>query len=91
MEPTDARKTAQSLIDQGYKSTSNKYRFVARLPEGMTGLEALKQVAPDYYEHMMRRIECEAVAQYLRAYSKDYIVLTPEEFMAFKQLGGEVA
>jgi hypothetical protein len=37
-------KTAQELFDEGWRVTSRQHRLVARLPPGMTAVEALIQV-----------------------------------------------
>lgn len=76
-----------------WKGTSNKYRSVARLPEGMTGVEALKQYAPDEYRHTMARLEQQAADTFRRIYADRvdgcHRELTVEEWQAFKAAGGE--
>lgn len=42
-EPTEEEyATARTLVEEGWFSISRKYRIVVRLPEGMTGREALR-------------------------------------------------
>lgn len=92
--PNDAEKEkARELIRKGYKQTSSKYRHVARLPEGMNGIEALQEVAPEVYARFLAQVEQMAAATYLRIYARpeDRETLTPAEFKAFKAAGGEPA
>lgn len=91
-EQSDIQKKVQGLIDQGYMQVSHKYRSLAKLPEGMTGLEALAKFAPDFHKDLVRRMEAQARSQFLRVYSKEEsIELTQEEFAVFKKLNGPVA
>lgn len=84
--------TAEEMIAQGYKSTSNKYRTVARLPPGKTGIEALREVSPHEYRDIMRQLEQRCADRYRCIYAEkngDQLELSPEEFTAFKRAGGE--
>ena len=86
--------SVQELIDQGYESTSNKYRTVARLPPGKTGVEALREVSPHDYALIVYRIEQQCASAYRRIYAQrngDQIELSVEEFRQFKQAGGKVS
>lgn len=47
----------QKLIDAGYVQTSNRYRSVARLPEGKTAIQALIESDPVMGQDLMRRLE----------------------------------
>lgn len=96
---------AELLIRLGYKSVSNKYRLVVRLPDGMTGNQALRWGQVEYakmtkrlvdapYENMKDR---EAAGLFMRVYScytfAEHLCrhLTWGVFRAFKKLGGESA
>jgi hypothetical protein len=84
----------EELIAEGYQSTSNKYRTVARLPAGKNGIEALREIAPSEYHHIMERIEQECARTYRRLYAEkhgDQLELSIEEFQAFKRAGGKVS
>lgn len=81
------------LAEQGYKSTSNKYRYVARLPVGKTGIEACLALGGDaaaFARNTFANAEHAATAQYLRVYApaEDKIELTKEEFDEFRRSGG---
>jgi len=93
-------KEAQALIDQGYHQTSRKYRHVARLPEGKTGIEALAEASAKYrpgdaLEWATRLGEQAAGGHFRRVYAVCYPGLRREVseavFAAFKALGGKVA
>ncbi len=90
--PTVEEAGAAALVRDGYKSTSNKYRNVARLPEGKTGLEALRDCAPEEYARIMEQAERQAADRYRRfnaAEHGDQETLTVDEFKAFRSAGGE--
>ena len=76
----------KDLYKQGFRQVSRKYRMVARLPEGKTGLEALAEVDPRLAKDMLDRMNNAAAEQYLRCYAKPPYVLTlsVEEFDEFK-------
>jgi hypothetical protein len=88
---------AAELIDNKYdpkiwQGTSNKHRLVARLPEGMDGVEALIHYAPDDYKRIVERIKLECADTFLRCHSHKaegcQAQLTPDEWTAFKAAGG---
>lgn len=78
------------LLASGVEQLSRKYRLVARLPPGMTGLEALRERAPDRYHALTKRMaettERLAADEYRRWVAKDHgdeFELTVEEFSEF--------
>ena len=71
------------LIEDGYEQVSRKYRTVARLPPGKTGLEALREVDPRLADQFLKNANEMAKHQYLRCYDSDKIELTYEEFSEF--------
>lgn len=74
------------LLEQGVRQLSRKYRTVARLPPGMTGLEALKQRAPEKYARVMAWAEDRAAEEYCRYEAKKYgdeFELSVSEFNEF--------
>jgi hypothetical protein len=84
----------KELISHGYQQTSSKYRTVARLPPGKTGLEALRDVSPHDYHLIIARIEQQCASTYRRLYAEkegNQLELSPEEFAAFKAAGGETS
>jgi len=87
-EPRDCRSVAQRLVDEGYKQVSRKYRTVARLPPGMTGLEAMRTVDPAFVEDMMRRLNDAAAEQYLRVYAKDTVEVPIKDWPEWLRLTG---
>jgi hypothetical protein len=91
--PEEAVARARELVAAGYQSISNKYRLVARLPEGKTGLEALAMVNPDLAAHFLENANLSAARQFMRVYAKEpeRLELNAEEFKAFKANGGQSA
>lgn len=75
-----------------WQSVSHKYRIVARLPEGMSGVEALLEHAPDQYQRILERIEQQAASTFRRLYSDRVegcsVELSPDEWAAFRAAGG---
>ena len=53
------------LILVGFEQVSRKYRTLARLPLGKTGLEALAEVDPDLAAQFLRNANRMAAEQYL--------------------------
>jgi hypothetical protein len=83
-----------ALIKTGYMQVSAKHRLVAKLPDGMTGLEACKRDMPQFYETVMDNAERLARSQWLRCANSAERYrekLTVEEFAEFKNKGGEVS
>lgn len=81
---------ASDLLKQGYVQISRRYRIVARLPRGKTGLEALEEADPALVEDWLASLEERATEQYLRVYAPNELkeTLTEEEFNAFLRLRG---
>lgn len=89
---------------QIWKSTSNKYRMVARLPEGMTGKQAVqwaheeyeKLYGPDNAPDPCWSENC-AASHFMRCYTNYpfaahcHAELTREEWDAFRRAGGQSA
>ena len=89
----DPMSRGTELVRAGYKQISSKYRRVGRLPEGTSGLEALRAVDPDLVKRWENNLESQATSQFLRVYAPDGLVieLTEEEFADFKKAGGDTA
>lgn len=88
------RPTIDELLQQGAQQVSRKYRIVARLPVGMTGLDALRERSPERYADVMRRAEQWAADEYRRDVAcrhGDYFELTVEEFNEFLEKTGRRA
>lgn len=82
---------AEQLIKEGYYQISRKYRHIAKLPEGMTGKQALKTVTSIERHYWVDAMgESSAGDHYLSCYSPTNlrIVLDIPTFMAFRQAGG---
>lgn len=81
---------AKKLVEDGYEQISRKYRTLARLPEGMTGIEALRSADPFLAQRFLDNAERAAKEQYMRVYSKaeDRAELTVEEFNAYLKATG---
>lgn len=67
---------------------SGKYRTAARLPAGVTGIEALKTLNIREPEWAERMGEGHAGDHYLRCCNGEQKELTVEEWMVFKKAGG---
>lgn len=86
---------ARELIEQGYLSTSNKYRQVSRLRTPLTGKDIVR---PELHDTLAGRT---LIERWDRALSRDVLrghdpevehrELTIGQFRAFKQLGGQTA
>ena len=85
--------TGRQLVAEGWLQTSRSYRAVARLPEGKTGLETLKERNPRMYRNIMEQAERQAASTVLRTMTMpdERKELTIGEFAAFRKLGGLVA
>lgn len=79
------------MVEDGYQQISRKYRLVARLPKGETGLEALKRVDLRSYLRIMNQAEHSAADTYRRMHAREEgneIELDEKEFEAFRKAGG---
>jgi len=92
-----AERIARRLIDEGWYQTSRKFRCLARLPEGMTGKEALleeaKKERPWDAEKWVNCLgERSAGDHWLRCYSRRVEEcnqqVSQKVFDAFRRLGG---
>lgn len=94
-EDRDDAEIAAQLVRDGWKGTSNRHRHIARLPEGKTGLEALRIVAPDDYRRIMENAERQAADTYRRIYAHAHKgtqqTLDSAMWVAFKKAGGEAS
>lgn len=94
-EEKRARAKAQRLIDEGWEQTSRKYRAVARLPAGKTGLQALLEVDPLRVLRLLENAEMWAADEFRRVHSHEENgmrqELTNVEFHAFRAAGGKVS
>lgn len=87
---------AKELIANGYYQVSRSHRIVARLPEGMTGSEALLREAKkgrpwDAEEWVKALGEGHAGDHFLRCYAQSrelWKELDRPTFAAFRSLGG---
>jgi hypothetical protein len=87
----DIKEKVADLIKQGYEQISRKYRMLGRLPEGKTGLEALREVDPRLAQHFLDNANNAAKDQYIRCYTRGEpyrIELTREEFDEFLRQTG---
>ncbi len=82
---------ARLLVFEGFQQTSGKYRQVARVPRGKSGLEALLEADPKAHARIMQKAEAVASDHYRRccAEGDDKRALSPEVFKAFRKAGGE--
>lgn len=106
-EPTEKDyATARTLIDEGWHSISRRYRMIARLPDDMTGQQALRWAIEQYNEKPVSAHEeawidglgdAQAARHFMRVYtcyefSKAFSrVLRVFEYQAFRKLGGRTA
>ncbi len=78
---------ARRLIARGYYQVSRAFLTLAKLPEGLTGVEALGRASgePAWAQHLG---ELGAGDYYLRCYAKETVKISPLVFEAFRKLGG---
>lgn len=86
-----ASEEAAELVRLGYCQVSRKFRSVARLPEGKTGIEALADASRDLVwartlgeEHAAEQFR-RVYAIYAPAEQRLILILTREVFDAFKR------
>lgn len=83
------------LVKEGWKQTSRKYRMIARIPEGYTAIEALKESDPKAAEDLLRRLNQWAANSFRRLgrpsdkFKDCFRELDEETFKAFRKAGGE--
>lgn len=90
-EPGTPEEIAAALILGGWYQISYRYRTVARLPDGMTGIKALEQVDHIRNPEWARRLgEQSAGDHWLRCYATGdrKKSVDRETFIAFRRLGG---
>lgn len=91
----EQQEEGRRLVAEGWMQTSRKYRSVARVPPGMTAIEALRTVSPREAADLERRLEQWAADAFRRSHSKDplvtenRLVLDIGTFAAFRKAGGE--
>lgn len=76
----------RQMIAEGYIQLSRKYRLLGNLPEGKTGIEAMREVDPRMAQHFQDTFDRQMKEQFLRVYGKvgEHVVeLTQEEFSEF--------
>ena len=85
--------TAADLVGAGYYSTSRKYRYIAKLPEGRTGVDLMTEAWAGTHtpEEVALRTEESMRSQWLRVHCKETVVLSYEEYQAFRKAGGQSA
>lgn len=84
--------TGQELVEAGYFQISKRFRCVARLPPGKSGIDALTDAAKhdrsDARAWAKKLGETRAADYYIRCYAKDEIVLDQATWDAFVRAGG---
>lgn len=73
------------LVSGGFEEVSPRKTTVARVPPGMTALEALREVDPDYAKELLEEAENAAAFEYRLNHAKgmNRKDLTLEEFNEF--------
>lgn len=95
VEPTKKHfDTAQELIDEGWYQVSRRWRTVARLPDGKTGVQALTEAETRRDAEKWAKMLGEGSAgdHFLRCHAnKDGLwkELDVPTFAAFRKLGGD--
>ena len=98
MAEASAKEQAKKLIEEGWYQVSRKYRTLARLPKGETGIQALaraatksRNIARDTREWAIMLGERSAGDHYLRVYAQEegnWQEVSPTVFDWFRKLGG---
>jgi len=77
-----------------WRRISTKSRIIARLPEGLTGLQALQRVSPETAQELLAQLEQRAANTYRRIYAMrdgNIRYLSPDQWLAFKAAGGQAS
>lgn len=100
MSYDDARRWSDEdllrLIADGYRQTSAKYRTLARLPPGMSAVDAMVMSDPRSADDWRKRGEESCGRQWRCVYASSWklhdleVVLPPADFKAYKKLGGGI-
>lgn len=77
------------LVAEGYQQTSYRHRHVGRVPPGKTAIEVLEEVSPEAARRIRQQHEQWARMELLRVFSVGQLVLTEEQFDAFRKAGGQ--
>lgn len=83
------------LAQEGWKQISRKHRMIARVPPGMTGMEALAMIDPEAVEQLKRLMESEAADMVRRRADKNpllrhcHLELDINSFASFRRHGGD--
>lgn len=86
---------ARALISEGYRSTSNKYRMVARTR--LPSFESLVSVSPECPSDMKAALvrawdnQLSTMCRVDNSENTEHRTLTTAKFRAFKKLGGDMA
>ncbi len=90
IEQAARERHAKALVAAGYRQISSKYRIVARLPEGKSGYEALRDADPDFAARLLANFQRDCEDQFLRVCASDKHKQTLDEltFTAFRAAGG---
>lgn len=91
---TDGDRARIEALVGTYFQVSRAYGRVARLPEGKTGMEALRECGGqrcDDEKWLQAMGEARCGEYYMRVYGSNSLVvtLTPEEFMYYRKCGGD--
>jgi hypothetical protein len=79
-----------ALIVAGFEQVSRKYRTLARLPAGKTGLEALAEVDAALAARFLQNANEHAAEQYRRCFARheNKVELTIDEFNEYLEKTG---
>lgn len=86
----------KKLAQEGWKQISRKHRMIARVPPGMTGMEALAMIDPEAVAQLRRLMEAEAADMVRRRADKNpllrhcHLELDINTFAAFRRHGGDI-
>ena len=84
---SDTEERIRMLVADGYEQISSKNRVVARLPEGMTGIQAIERFEPEMLVRSMERMEREAAERFRRFHAREHgltLTLTDREFYLYR-------
>lgn len=96
MNPTpEQQEEGRRLVAEGWMQTSRKFRHVARVPPGMSPIEALRAVDPRAAADLEDRLQRWAADSFRRTHAQHPLVaenhreLDIGTFAAFRKAGGE--
>lgn len=85
----------RELVARGWRQTSRKFRMLAKIPDGMTGMQALREADPRAADELEDRMNRQAADTFRRShicktlFPECFQEVDQPTFDAFRRAGGE--